>query len=205
MASPTPNNVHIGQGDIWIGGVAPAAGSDPNDPTTSAVNFMLAGATGPNSGGTYVGFTNGPASLTYKPTYYNVVTEQALSELLVVPISEEAHLEFIMLESSYGNIQNAMGQSTTKVNLAGVTYQANFVGSKSALRTNLLTMYSKKRIASLGYFICTMYIVYSMDGAVFNLERRKETQMKVILKSLADTSRPVGDQLYQYVEYNAAA
>lgn len=205
MASPTLAHVHIGQADLWVGGTPPAAGSDPNDPTTSAVNSMVSGGANPTSAGTYVGFTSGPSTLTYKPTYYLVISEQALSEILVVPTAEEATLDFMMLELSYNNLQTGLGQSTTKVNLSGVTYQANFVGSKQAISTNLLVAYSRKRVASTGYYIASLYSVYTQDGVALNLERRKETQMKAIMKCLADTTRPYGDQLYQYVEYNAAA
>src|ERR1035437_7031349 len=93
--------IHIGQGEIYFGGTAPAAGGDLTDPTSSSVNSMLTGFTAPTSGGTYVGFTSGPATLTYKPTYYMVDTEQAFSEVVITPTAEECTLDFTMLEASY--------------------------------------------------------------------------------------------------------
>lgn len=191
--------IHIGQGDIWLGGTAPAAGVDLTDPTTSSVNSMLTGYTAPTSGGTYVGFTNGPATLTYKPTYYMVETEQAFSEVIVTPTAEEATLDFIMLEASYTNLANAMGQASTAVSGG---HNAIYVGSKATVTTNLLVLNSRKRTGT-GYYILSMYQVYSMDGVALNFERRKETGNKVSMRCLANTARPVGDQLFQLVEYTA--
>src|SRR3954468_13179122 len=105
--------VQIGQGDVWLGGTPPAAGVDLTDPTTSALNTMLTGFTAPTSGGTAVGFTNGPTTLTFKPTYYMVESEQAFAEIMVVPTAEEASVGFTMLEASYQNLKTAMGQATT--------------------------------------------------------------------------------------------
>ena len=84
----TIQNIHIGAGDIWLGGTAPTGGTDLTDPnagTPSALNTMASGFTAPTSGGTAVGFTNGPATFSYKPTFYLVVTEQAFAEVAVVP------------------------------------------------------------------------------------------------------------------------
>lgn len=194
--------IHIGAGDIWLGGTPPAAGVDLNDPTTSTVNTMATNFTAPTSGGTHVGFTNGPATLTYKPTYYNVETEQAFAEVVVTPTAEECSLEFVMLEASYTNLANAMGQGTTEVNVGPPANNAIFVGSKPTLATRLLVMNSRKR-SGAGYYILTVYQTYSMDGVALNFERRKETQNKVTMRALADTTRPVGDQLFQLAEFTA--
>ncbi len=191
--------VQIGQGDVWLSGTAPAAGGDPTDPTTSTLNTMLTGFTAPTSGGTAVGFTNGPATLTFKPTYYMVETEQAFAEIMVVPTAEEATADFTMQEQSYFNLNKAMGQATSHI---GAGFNANHVGGKGSVATGLLVLNSRKTTL-IGYYILTMYQVYSMDGVTLNFERRKEMQTKVNMRSLADTTRPVGDQLFQLVEYTA--
>jgi hypothetical protein len=191
--------VQIGQGDVWIGGTPPAAGIDLTDPTTSALNSMVTGFTAPTSGGTAVGFTNGPTTLVYKPTYYLVESEQAFAEILVVPTAEEASVDLIMLEASYQNLKFAMGQATSHV-ASGVN--ANHVGGKGAVTTQMLVVAARKT-SLVGYYILSVYQVYSMDGVSLNFERRKEMANKVVMRALADTSRPVGDQLYQMAEYTA--
>lgn len=191
--------VQIGQGDVWAGGTPPAAGSDPTDPTTSALNSMLTGFTAPTSGGTAVGFTNGPTTLAFKPTYYMVETEQAFAEILVVPTAEEASVAMTMSEASRFNLSLAMGQATTHT-AAGVN--AIHVGGKGSVPTNLIVVAARKTLL-VGYYILSVYQAYSMDGADLNFERRKEMQNKVTLRALADTTRPTGDQLYQMAEYTA--
>jgi hypothetical protein len=194
--------IHIGQGDVWLGGTAPTAGLDLTDPTSSSINTMTTNFAAPTSGGTAVGFTNGPATLTYKPTYYNVETEQAFAEVLVIPTAEECSVEFTMLESSYTNLNKAMGQATSEVNAGVPINNTNFVGGKPTVNTFLLVLNSRKRTGT-GYYLLTVYQVYSMDGVTLNFERRKEMQNKVTMRALADTSRPVGDQLFQLAEFTA--
>lgn len=196
-------NIHIGQGEIWVGGTPPAAGGDPNDPTTSSLNFMLTGYSAPNSGGAYIGFTNGPATLVYHPTYYEVETEQAFAPVVNIPTNEEATLNFTASEQSYTNLATAIGQGTTKVTGGGTPSNAIYVGSKAVTVLKTFVMHSRKR-SGVGYFILTMYSAYSQNGLSLNFERRTESRNSVTLKSLADLTRPIGDQLFQFVEYTTA-
>lgn len=204
MANPVVGNIHIGQGEVWLGGTAPAAGSDPTDPTAgtpSALNSMATGFAAPTSGGTYVGFTFGPATLTYRPTYYMVVTEQAFSEVVTIPTNEEASLAFTALEQTSSTIAAAWGQGTTRTT-TGPNAQAVYVGSKQVITTKVVSMMSRKRSGN-GYYIVTMYTAYSADGATVSFERRAESRLPVTMRALADVSRPDGDQLFQLVAYDA--
>lgn len=194
-----PAYVQIGQGDVWIGGTPPAAGVDLTDPTTSALNTMVTGYTAPTSGGTAVGLTNGPATLLYKPTYYMVISEQAFAEIIVIPTSEETTLDFMMMEVSYQNLHTVMGQSATKT---GGGYNANYVGGLLTVTPRLAVLNSRKR-SGVGYYITSIYQAYSQDGISAAFDRRKEVTLKTLLRALADTTRPVGDQLFQIVEYTA--
>lgn len=202
MATPVVGNIHIGQGEVWLGGSAPASGSDPTDPTAgtpSALNTMTTAFAAPTSGGTYVGFTFGPATLTYRPTYYMVVTEQAFSEVVTIPTNEEASLAFTALEQTYTTIAAAWGQGTTRTTGGA---QAVYVGSKHVISTKVVTMMSRKR-SGTGYYIVTIYSAYTSDGATVSFERRAESRLPVTMRALADVSRPEGDQLFQLVAYDA--
>lgn len=200
------NNIHIGQGEVWVGGTAPTAGTDPNDPTAgtpSVVNAMTTNYAAPNTGGTYVGFTNGAATLQYRPTYYMVETEQAFSEVVTIPTNEEASLAFNMLEVGYTNLATAIGQGTTRVVTPGPpAYDAIYVGSKAVVSTKVVTLLSRKR-SGTGYYIATIYQAYSMEGANINFERRAEMRIPTTMRALADVTRPIGDQLFQLAVYAA--
>jgi hypothetical protein len=79
---------------------------------------------------------------------------------------------------------------------------AIFVGSKATMTYPLIVLCSRKRTGT-GYYLLSVYQVYSMDGASINFERRRETQNKVTMKALADLTRPVGDQLFQLADFAA--
>lgn len=196
---PAVEKIHIGAGNIWLGGTPPAGGVDLTDPTTSTLNSMASGYTAPTSAGDAVGFTNGPATLTYRPTYYMVETEQAFAEVITVPTSEETSVAFTALEATYRNIGVAMGQATSDVNVG--TSSALFVGGKPTVDPELMVLMSRHR-SGVGYFILSLYQAYSNDGVALNFERRRETQIQVTVRGLADVTRPEGDQLFQLVDYD---
>jgi hypothetical protein len=199
----------LGAGDIFVTSdltAAPTKGGDPLDPTTSSLMAMLTGFTAPsttaNPSWRNVGFTNGPATLVYRPTYYLVVTEQAFAEVLANPTSEEASLGFVMLEADYRNFALTMGQGTTHIVTGPPVQNAIHVGGKPTVNLSVLVMCSRKR-SGTGYFLATLYQAYSNDGANLNFERRAETRQAVTARMLADATRPQGDQLFQLVEYPA--
>jgi hypothetical protein len=205
MPTPTVQNIHIGQGEIWVGGTAPTAGTDLTDPTAgtpSALNAMASGFTAPTSGGTYVGFTNGAATLTYKPTFYMVETEQAFAEVAIVPTGEEASLAFTVLELTYQNLKTAWGQVTSRVVTGPPVQNALYVGSKATVPVNVVAMMSRKR-SGVGYYILTVYQGYSFEGSALPFVRREDTKVATTVRCLADLTRPLSDQLFQFVEYPA--
>lgn len=196
------NRIHIGQGDVWVGGTAPAAGVDPLDPTTSTVNSFTTGFAAPTSGGTAVGFTNGAATLTYRPTYYMVETEQAFAEVVTVPTAEEATIALNMQELGYQNLATAIQQGTTEVNVGPPANNAIFVGGKPTVDPQVVVLLSRKR-SGTGYFVTTMYQGYSSEGIALNWERRAESRIPVTLRALSAVDRPEGDQLFQIADFAA--
>ena len=205
MPTPTVANIQIGHMDLWLGGTPPTGGSDLTDPTAgtpSAFNTAAVGYTAPTSGGTYVGFTNGPATLAYRPTYYMVETEQAFAEVAVVPTGEESTLSFNAQEITLNNLKAAYGQATSRVVAGPPAANGIYVGSKPTVATQLAVGISRKQ-SGTGYFILSIYRAYSFAGASVNFERRAESRIPTELRALADLTRPVGDQLFQLVEYPA--
>lgn len=208
MAADT-TKIQLGAGDLWVTSdltAAPAKGVDLADPTSSALMRMQAGFVGPtttaNPAWRYVGFTQGPANLVYRPTYYMVQTEQAFTEVIVNPTSEEATLAFTMLEADYRNLALAAGQATTEVNGGSPASNALFVGGRPDTALYVAVLASRKR-SQVGYFCLTFYQAHTQDGITLNFERRAEMRIAVTLRALGDATRPVGDQLYQLVEYPA--
>lgn len=201
--------IHLSPGDIWVTPdltAAPAKGGDMQDPTSSSLMTFTAGFAAPSTTASpswrYVGFTTGASVLNFRPTYYMVETEQAFAEVLVVPTAEEATMAFTMQEADYRNLALSMGQATTEVNAGAPVNNAVFVGGKSNVNLQCLSFLSQHR-SGTGYFVGTLYQCYSNDGASLNWERRAEMRNAVSMRTLADTTRPVGDQLFQLVDYAA--
>jgi hypothetical protein len=201
----TASNIHVGQGEVWIGGTAPAAGSNPTDPTAgtpSEANAMTTNFAAPVSGGTNVGFTQGPATITYRPTYYMVETEQSFAEVVSFPTAEEASFSFTTLEASYQNMANAIGQGKTRTVVGPPAFDVIYVGSNSVLQVSVVTLMSRHR-SGTGYYIATIYQGYSMEGIAANFTRREEARFPITMRALGDVTRPVGDQLFQIARYAA--
>lgn len=201
--------VHIGQGDIWVTSdltAAPAKGVDLTDPTSSSLMAMLTNYTGPSTTASpswrYGGATQGAATLMYRPTYYMVESEQAFSEIITTPTAEEATLGMTLLEADYRNLTLAMQQASSAVHAGAPVNNAIYVGGKASVPLNVVVLCSRKR-SGVGYFLMTMYQAYSHDGVSLPFERRAETRIQLTLRALADATRPVGDQLFQLVEYAA--
>lgn len=203
------SKIHLAPGDLWVTSdltAAPTAGVDLTDPTTSSLMAMLTSFTAPSTSASpswrYVGFTNGPATLTYRPTYYMVETEQAFAEVLVTPTGEETTLGATLLESDYKNLALGIGQGTTKVVTGPPAVNGIFVGGKASVGLNVVVLMSRHR-SGTGYYVATMYQAYSSDGVALNYERRQEQRIGVTFRALANASRPVGDQLFQIADYAA--
>jgi hypothetical protein len=203
------SKIHIGPGDLWITSdltAAPTLGGDLTDPTTSSVMAMLTNYTAPSTTASpswrYVGFTNGPSTLTYRPTYYMVQTEQAFAEVVVTPTGEETTLGCTLLESGYQNLAVGIGQGTTKVVTGPPAYNAVFVGGKATTALSVVVLMSRHR-SGTGYYVATLYQAYSDQGVALNFDRRSETRIGVSFRALANAARPVGDQLFQIADYAA--
>ena len=198
--------IHIGAGHIFIGGTAPTAGTDPSSPTAGTPSALVSAAdatfAGVSTGGVDVGSTNGAATFTYRPTFYQVMNEQAFAEVATVPTAEEASLAFGAQELTYQNIKTAFGQTVTRIVATGVLANVNYGGGLPTVPVATAVLLSRKR-TGVGYYIVCLYQAYSADGGAANFERRSETRMAVTLRALADGTRPVGDQLFQFVEYPA--
>jgi hypothetical protein len=198
-------NIHIGPGDLFIGGTAPTAGTDPNDPSAATASALVAatsGFAGVSTTGDYVGATNGPATLTYRPTFYGVVTEQAYADVVTTPTAEEATLTFTALETTYQNIATAIGQGVSAVVTGPPAANVIYVGSKAVLETQPVVLISRKR-SGTGYKAACIYQGYSSEGSSVNWERRAESRLPMTIRALADLTRPIGDQLFQVVDYAA--
>src|SRR6266850_191212 len=102
MANITPANIHVGRADVWVGSNVPATGN---------VVALTAGDPGT---GTFIGATLGPASFIYRPSTFDIRTEQDPGIVASVVTEEELRAEFDLGELAYAKLSLTLINLTTQ-------------------------------------------------------------------------------------------
>lgn len=217
-ASLAPTNIQVGPGMLWTNVTKPA------DTAYLVVSGNLSGATdqrvyGPvlfTVSGTFVGSTIGASTFTYKPTFVDVQIEQSVSIVEKVLNTETASCQFSIAEltaenmqitgpGSYWNQPVATVSSSTDAYQAGQTIHKLTIGGLRLVAPQCIAFISANRRISLtnagssqaySYVFCG-YNAVAVDGFNMPFERGKETVYQTKFDMIADTSRTIGDQLFQ--------
>ena len=215
-ASSSPNLIQIGPAMLWTNVTKPADGA------LLLVSGNVSGATdqrvyGPvlyTISGTMVGSTIGTSTMTYKPTFVDVMVEQSVSIVEKVLNTESASVQAAIAELSAENMQQtapgsywnqpvATVTSTTDPLQAGQTAHKLAIGGLRLVAPQCIAFISANRRIGLStgpfsYTLCG-YNAVSVDGFTLPFERGKETVYSTKFDFIGDTSRSIGDQLLQFV------
>ncbi len=177
----TTANINTGGAVVTIGGTV----------STADVDGYYVGTTG----GTDVGCTTGGVTVTYSFETSDIFCDQILAPVDVAITSENATIEFEMLESDASNLALAIQQCVTKnaagankIGIGGITNIA-FVPLQLAITdndTNFVTTWT--------FFKCTS------GGLETNFERENPTTVRVTFTAYADTTHASGHQLFSINE-----
>lgn len=192
------SNILAGPARMFIGtyatAVAPVSGAPPvlfqhtsGVPSGLQVNF------------TEIGYTTGPATFDYKATKEEIIPEQSLIAVDVFTKEEMAQLVFTAYERVYVTLNAAFDNVGT---VSDANKDLYYGGNGTAIVTpKLFTVFMstphRENTAKFSY-LC-VYKAYSMDGVKLPFEKGKPTTFQVTMKALADTSRTIGDQVFQFV------
>ena len=190
----SPSQVQIGAARIWTG-VAP--------PTTGAPPFLLTHTDGVPVSGTEVGYTTGPAVFTYKQTKVPIMAEQSLNPVDVYVTSEEGSLVFEAMERTYKTLQLAFDNVNTVTDANKDLFYGGDATAMSSVYTTCVALTSRRRIATTKFEYLVLYKAYSVDGIQLGYTRTKESTYKVTMVALIDTTRSIGDRLFQFVRETA--
>lgn len=185
-----PNQITVAPARIWVGGTAPVTGQ-----------FVSVNSQGvPSTGGTEVGFTNGPATVTVTGEVLEVMAEQALSAVRVLQTSEEATVNFTMKELGVQLIANILRDANYST-----VGQAKRVtgGGGQCIDPQVVTLVALDPCLAF-YNVFVFYRAYLESDFAIPFAKAEETMIEVTLKGLSDTNRPTGDQLYQWVQVPVA-
>lgn len=186
-------DLFIGAANIYVGGSAPATGSGTKMSFTSGV---------PSTGGTIVGLTGGPATFKLERTKKEIEVEQALSPVKVLAINELVTLEFSIKEIDFSKLQQYMTGTSLTVDSSSTPHTRFIAGGGSALvPTSVVTLVATDVTKSPTVYtgIC-LYQAYMSETFEIPFAKGTDTMVKVVMKALADTTRPIGDQTYQIVQ-----
>lgn len=188
--SQDPTKIHIGAARIFLNVTAPASG---NPPTT------LPHTDGTPSSGTEVGYTDGPATFTYKQEKQELEAEQSLNPVDVFVTKEVCQLEFTAMEHVYNTLKTAFDNTgTVSDGTKDMFYGGDASGLVSTL-TQTVALTSRRRDAPTKFETLTIYRVYNVEGLAIPYQRTTPANYKVTLKALVDTSRSLGDRVFQWV------
>ena len=209
-AATLPTYIQVGPGMLWTG---------VNKPVDGAVLLVSGNLSGVNdqrvygpmlytASGTFIGSTIGESTISYKPTFVDIQIETSTAKVEKVLNMEEARVSFSVAELTTANLALSIPIASTTLNAAGDSAQPAQlrdivkVGGLRLVRPDCIAFVSpNRRISAEGpysYVFCG-YAAVSTDGFDAPFSRGRETVWRLTYELIADTSRTIGDQLFQFV------
>ncbi len=196
--SQNASNIMAGPARIFIGTysgvVLPVSGSPP-----TLFQHTAGVPSGLQTGFTEIGFTTGPTTFTYKATKVELVPEQSLMAVDVFTSDEMVSVAFNAYERTYIALRSAF-------DAVGQVSDANkdlyYAGNGTSILTpqTFGVFFSVVHRDNLNkYTYACLYKAYQPDGFKGAFEKKKETSYTITLKGLADLTRTIGDQGFQFV------
>lgn len=184
-----PTNIHIGAARIFLGVTPPASGTPPT---------KLSHTDGVPATGTEVGYTRDAATFSYKQNKQEVQAEQSLNPVDVFVTTEEAQLDFTAMEHVYNTLKTAFDNiGSLDDGTATLFYGGDGAGLLN-VTTQCVVLTSRIRTAPTKFEALCLYRVYNVDGMAIGYQRTTEAMYKITLKALVDTSRSLGDRIFQW-------
>jgi hypothetical protein len=181
-------NVHTGPMRIFLNVTNPATG---NPPTPQA---HVAGLPTP---GDEIGFTEGDAIFRKTKDTGVINAEQAMGPIGVFMLGENAEVEFTALERVYTTLKMAFDNTGSQHAGGRMIFWGG--GSQYAIKTQSVFFSSLRPNQAGKYETGTLYKAYSVTGYEVAYRKSGPSTFRCTLRGLFDTSRAVGDQLFQYI------
>ncbi len=171
----TPINIHVGRGDLWIGVTAPAS------PPVPLIGGMPAT-------GRYVGATVAPANFIYRPTTFDIRTQQDTGIVGYVITEEDVRMEFEIGELTYENLRDF---------LIGAFDQGTFVSVGSIIIPTVtsILLTAPKRSGGNAFIEVMLYAAVFAEDRTFPFARESWANVRVIARGQATLTRTQGDRL----------
>jgi hypothetical protein len=180
-------NIHIGGGRIWLGVTAPASGVPPT---------LMGHTSGVPATGTEVGHTEGNATFTYRATKELIPSEQALGAVGAFVTDELVSLAFRAQERVYQALRAAFDAIGTVTDASKDLFFGG--GQTISPLTQAIMLTSPRRDVAAKWEVLVIYKAVNMEGVEIAYGKANRSTYQITLRGLADTSRVIGDQLFQW-------
>lgn len=179
-----PINIHVGRGDIWVGVDLPIGGS----PVPLVGGFPQTGR--------FFGATLAPANFIYRPTTFDILTQQDTSVQGYVITQEDLRLEFEIGEITYETLRDiwigALDQGGF-ISLGGIVFPKVFsvlilapkrLGSGTGVQPNLAS-----------FIEAMIYTAVFTEDRSFPFARENWSNIRVVARAQGVPTRQQGDRL----------
>lgn len=214
-AATQPTLIQVGPGMLWYNVTKPADGAVllVSGYASGSQDQRLYGPVLYTLSGTFAGSTIGDSSISYRPTFVDIMIEQSVAKVEKVLNTEEARVNFALCELTAENLQatlpGALGQgpvatvtSTADALTSAQTVHKLTVGGLRLVVPQTIAFIAAHRRIGLASgpfsFVFCGYNAVSTEGFDAPFSRGRETIWRASYEMIADTARSLGDQLLQF-------
>jgi hypothetical protein len=181
------DNVHHGPARVWLGVTNPASALPPT---------WMGHTAGVPATGTEVGYTEGDTIFRKGKTTVDINAEQANGPIKVLWTGEIVEAEFLAMERTYNTLRAAFDNTGTVDDVTRMGFYGG--GSQATLRSQTVFLSSPRPDFVGKYEISVIYKAVSVTGYEAPYRKSAASTYRVILRGIFDTTRVIGDQLYQH-------
>jgi hypothetical protein len=182
-------NIHVGPARIYMGTTAPATGTPPTWATHT---------NGIPADGNDVGYTVNEAVFTWNTTKVDIQGEQSIGIIDQFISEENATLTFEAQERQYALLKALFDNIGSVDDVTRMGFYGG--GGGTVIEIQYTTVFLSSRIRTLAnkYEVLFCYKCVSVEGVPLRWSRTTPSTYAVTLRCLPDTTRDVGDQIFQF-------
>lgn len=181
------DQVQIGPSRVWLAVTNPATGNPPT---------KMAHTAGVPASGTEVGYTTGDTTFSKGQEVVDIDAEQANSPIISFITTEIVEVRFTAMERTFKALQSVFHNNTSVQDGAGIFVYGG--GGANTLRTQSVFFSTLRPAQSGKYEWAVVYKAYSVTGYETSYRKNAASTYAVTLRGQIDSSRDLGDQLFQY-------
>jgi hypothetical protein len=179
-------NIHVGPARFFFGVTAPATGAPPT---------LMAHTAGVPASGTEVGHTSGNSVVTFQNAKSDINSEQTFGVIATYVTAQTLEITLTLQERVYTILQKlfeGVGSAT-----AG-GYDLFYGGGPVSVPSFAVMLSSPLRTDNTKYEVFVGYKMELVSPVTLTYSRTDVSLIPVTLRGVHDTTRTVGDQLFQF-------